>query len=113
MNVGVMCMHCPLCLPATDALVRGGNIEELISSGLELLSSLISHGSSIEDLKCFMEQMLEQLVHSAHASILFLIRVSCVSGREVWMWERVVEVGGRCGGGSEMWRWEVGSVRVV
>ena len=85
MNVGVMCVHCPLCLPATDALVRGGNIEELISSGLELLSSLISHGSSIEELKCFMEQMLEQLVHSAHASILFLIRVSCVSGREVWM----------------------------
>ena len=82
MNVGVMCVHCPLCLPATDALVRGGNIEELISSGLELLSSLISHGSSIEELKCFMEQMLEQLVHSAHASILFLIRVSCsVGGR--------------------------------
>ena len=104
MNVGVMCVHCPLCLPATDALVRGGNIEELISSGLELLSSLISHGSSIEDLKCFMEQMLEQLVHSAHASILFLIRVSCVGGREV---------GVRCGCGRGLWRWEMGSVRVV
>ena len=112
MNVGVMCVHCPLCLPATDALVCGGNIEELISSGLELLSSLISHGSSIEELKCFMEQMLEQLVHSAHASILFLIRVSCMRGREVGVRcrcgrvvevGRSVEVGGRCGGG----RWKV------
>ena len=62
---------------------RGGNIEELISSGLDLISSLIPHGSSVEELKSFMERMLEQLVHSSHASILFLIRVS-LGVREVW-----------------------------
>lgn len=103
MYVGVMCVRCTLWLPATEAMVRGGNIEELISSGLDLLSSLISRGSSVEELRCFIEQMLEQLVHSAHASILFLVRVSRVSGREMWKWERIVEVGGRCGGGREVW----------
>lgn len=55
---------------------RGGNIEELIGSGLDLMSSLIPRGSTVEELRSFMEQMLEQLVHSAHASILFLVRVS-------------------------------------
>ena len=67
---------------------RGGNIEELIGSGLDLVSSLIPRGSTVMELRSFMEQMLEQLIHSAHASILFLVQVSMGEGD------------GECGGGG-------------
>jgi hypothetical protein len=65
-----------MCCMTSDAIDKGGNVEELISNGLDLISSLLEHTSSIEEFRDFVKQMLEHLLKPSQASVLFLIRHS-------------------------------------
>ena len=62
-----------------ETLEAGHDIDELISHGLDLVSSLLPKSATGEELRQFIGQMARHFVTSSHSSLLFLIKVR---GRE-------------------------------